>query len=429
LELLLDVVFNHTAEGNAWGPILGLRGLGDRLYYRHSGDGAYEDFSGCGNTLDLRRAPARSLVLDALRYWVEEMHVDGFRLDLAPILGRTASAFNPAAPFFEELSADPLLCGVKWIAEPWDVGPGGYQLGRFPSPFAEWNDRFRDAARAAWRGDPETLPELVRRLEGSADLFARDRGALASVNFIVSHDGLTLRDWTRFERRHNEANGEQNHDGHPHPLSRNWGVEGATTEAPIVVLRERARRNLITMLGLARGVPMISHGDELGRSQRGNNNAYCQDNDSTWIDWRRTAADSAYLAFVCRLFGIRRQLLSWLHPEAGSPQRAWIWLSSDGERIDTSAAEGADAQVGTVLGLMAGDSDEGAVPRCLLWLNVGAAACRVRTPLRERNWQVALCSFDPAPGAPVGEVELPPWSFLLLEPDEALAPRVTPRMP
>lgn len=421
LEVLLDIVFNHTAEGDAHGPTLGLRGLGDSLYYRQSAGGAYENFSGCGNTLDVRRAPARRLVLDALRYWVEEMHVDGFRLDLAPVLGRTDPAFDPAAPFFEEILTDPLLSGVKWIAEPWDVGPGGYQLGRFPKPFAEWNDRFRDSARTTWRGDPGTLPELIRRLEGSADLFAPDRGPHASVNLVVSHDGFTLRDWSRYDHRHNEANGEHNHDGHAHTLSRNWGVEGATTEDPIIALRERARRNLAAMLGLARGVPMISHGDELGRSQNGNNNAYCQDNATTWIDWRLTPADDSFLAFMRRLFAVRRSLLSWLHPESGSPQRRWTWLTSAGERpADATTAE-ADASLGAVLGLMAEDAG-GATPRCLLWLNTGAEACRVSAPFVDRGWRVALCSFEPAPGSPVGEVELPPWSLLLLSPDLLLSP-------
>jgi glycogen operon protein len=307
LEVILDVVYNHTPEGGADGPTLSLRGLDDTGYYRHRPDapGEYLDFTGCGNTLDTGRPRALQLVLDSLRYWVEEMHVDGFRFDLAVALARDGEQFQPFGRFFELVQQDPVLAGVKLIAEPWDLGPGGWQLGRFPAGWSEWNDRFRDASRRFWRGDGGQLPELASRLAGSSDHFAAGgRTPQASVNFVAAHDGMTLRDLVSYAHKHNEANGEGNRDG-GHDESHNWGVEGESASLRVRKLRARVRRNLFATLALAQGVPMISHGDELGRTQRGNNNAYCIDDERTWVDWEH--ADGEMLAFASAALAIRRE--------------------------------------------------------------------------------------------------------------------------
>ena len=315
LEVILDVVYNHTAEGDRLGPTLSLRGIDNRTYYRLR-DGnprRYLSSCGCGNTLDLRQPAVRDLVLGSLRYWVEEMHVDGFRFDLAPALARDGDgdAFDPGAAFFREIAADPVLSSVKLIAEPWDVGPGGYQLGNFPPDWAEWNDRYRDAARRFWRGDGDAA-ELAQRLAGSPDLFAGE-GAHRTVNFITCHDGFTLRDLVSYEHKHNQANGEDNRDGNSHNLSRNWGHEGPADDPRIRSSRDRARRNLVATLMLSRGVPMLLGGDELGRTQGGNNNAYCQDNETSWLDWSAESADPEFLELVRRLIALRRERL----PDAG----------------------------------------------------------------------------------------------------------------
>jgi glycogen operon protein len=306
LEVILDVVYNHTPEGGHDGPTYSLRGLDDASYYRLRPDapGEYLDFTGCGNSLDTGHPRALQLVLDSLRYWVSEMHVDGFRFDLAPVLARDSDQFQPLGRFFEIVRQDPVLAGVKLIAEPWDLGPGGWQLGRFPAGWSEWNDRFRDVVRRFWRGDGGQLPELASRLAGSSDVFGHGgRAPQASVNFVAAHDGMTLRDLVTYGHKHNEANGEGNRDG-GHDESHNWGVEGESASARVRKLRARARRNLFASLALAQGVPMISHGDELGRTQRGNNNAYCHDNERTWVDWE--AADPEMLGFARTALAIRR---------------------------------------------------------------------------------------------------------------------------
>ena len=299
LEVILDVVFNHTAEGPRAGPFAGptlsLRGLDEGAYYRLDPDTetGNVDWTGCGNTLDASSAPVQHLILSALRHWVREYHVDGFRFDLAPTLGRGPAAepaFDPAHPLLSAIARDPVLASVKLIAEPWDLGPDGYCLGRFPPPWAEWNDRFRDAARAFWRGDRERAPELRRRLAGSPDLGFHldpdnDGASHPSLDFITCHDGFTLEDLVSYGEKHNQANLEDNRDGHPHNLSRNWGVEGPTDDPEILAARDRAARGLLTTLALTQGVPMLSHGDEFGRTQAGNNNAYCHDSELTWVDW------------------------------------------------------------------------------------------------------------------------------------------------
>ncbi|HEU5170799.1 MAG TPA: glycogen debranching protein GlgX [Gemmatimonadales bacterium] len=310
IEVILDVVYNHTAEGSHLGPTLCFRGVDNPAYYRldRAEPRFYVDHTGCGNTLDLRHSRTMQLVMDSLRYWVREMHVDGFRFDLAPVLGRDADAFNPFGKFFDVVRQDPLLSRVKLIAEPWDLGPDGYQVGRFPIGWVEWNDKYRDAVRAFWRGHPGRVPELASRLAGSSDLFqASQRPPQASVNYVTCHDGFTLHDLVSYARKHNEANGEENRDGHDHNLSRNWGVEGPTKLPHVMRLRERMKRNFLATLAFSQGVPMLSHGDELGRTQRGNNNAYCQDNEIAWVDWDLSPDKEELLAFTRRVFRIRAE--------------------------------------------------------------------------------------------------------------------------
>ncbi|MGZ8398005.1 MAG: glycogen debranching protein GlgX [Gemmatimonadales bacterium] len=308
IEVLLDVVYNHTGEGSHLGPTLSFRGIDNATYYwpHPEGPRLYADYTGCGNTVDLRKTRTLELVLDSLRYWVRDMHVDGFRFDIAPVLGRGDDGFSPTSEFFSLLRQDPVLADVKLIAEPWDLGPDGYQVGRFPAGWSEWNGKYRDTVRHFWRGDPGQIGSLASRLAGSSDLYeASQRAPQASINFVTCHDGFTLRDLVSYEKKYNEANGEENRDGSNHNLGRNWGVEGPTDLARTVHIRERVKRNFLATLAFSQGVPMISHGDELGRTQHGNNNAYCQDGPLTWIDWRLSQENQELLAFTRRAFAIR----------------------------------------------------------------------------------------------------------------------------
>jgi len=309
IEVLLDVVYNHTAEGDERGPTIAWRGLDNTACYRLQDDRRhYDNITGTGNALDLRQPRMLQLVLDSLRYWVLEMHVDGFRFDLAPVLGRNTHGFDRDGPFFQALAQDPALAGVKLIAEPWDIGPGGYQLGNFPSGWLEWNDKFRDATRAFWLGGDGTRGEFALRLAGSSDLFQlRRRPPAESLNYVVSHDGFTLADLLSYDMRHNEANGENNRDGHGHNLSWNCGWEGPTGDPEVLALRARLQRALLATVLLSQGTPMIAAGDELGHSQRGNNNPYCQDNEITWIDWAN--ADQTLIAFTAHVIQLRQRLL------------------------------------------------------------------------------------------------------------------------
>ena len=307
-EVILDVVFNHTAEGNEHGPTLNLRGFDNAVYYRLLQNPAqYVNHSGCGNTTNFDEPAVRGMVLDCLRYWATEMRVDGFRFDLAPILGRKAGGFDPNSPLFAAMRADPALAYLKMIAEPWDVGPGGYQLGHFPSGWAEWNDRYRDAVRAFWRGDRPVVGTFVERLAGSSDLFrGGGRKPTASINYVAAHDGFTLQDTVSYVDRHNAANLEGNRDGHAHNLSANYGVEGPTDDPAIVALRQRQVRNMLATVLLSQGVPMLLAGDEFGRTQQGNNNAYCQDNELSWIDWSCAERHESLVEFVSRLVELRK---------------------------------------------------------------------------------------------------------------------------
>jgi len=307
IEVILDVVFNHTPEGGSLGPTLSLRGIDNASYYRLHGDDPshYVDYTGCGNTLDVAHPQVRRLVLDCLRHWAGEMGVDGFRFDLATVLGRDPTGFDAGARFFELVGQDPVLSRCKLVAEPWDLGSEGYRLGAFPYGWSEWNDRFRDAARRFWRGDAAQLGELARRLTGSSDLFAwRRRGCTASVNFLCSHDGMTLHDLVSYSRKHNEANLEGGRDGH-HDESHNWGVEGPSHDQRVVRMRERVKRSLLATLAFSQGVPMWLGGDELGRTQRGNNNAYCHDDETSWLDWSLDEDRRELLSFARRAFALR----------------------------------------------------------------------------------------------------------------------------
>lgn len=311
IEVILDVVYNHTAEGDQRGPTLCYRGLDNASYYRLIAGQPryYVNDTGCGNTLNVAHPYVLRMVLDSLRYWVECMGVDGFRFDLATTLGREAYGFDPNGGFFDALRQDPVLSGVRMIAEPWDIGPGGYRLGEFPHEFSEWNDSYRDTVRQYWRGDAHSTQELAARLLGSADKFDRaGRRSWSSVNFLASHDGFTLADTTRYSKRHNEANTENNRDGHHSNYSDNCGIEGETDDAVVREKRTRRQRNMLATLFLSQGTPMLLAGDEFSNSQGGNNNAYCQDNETGWLNWDKT--DAEMLAFVANLTSFRRNHIS-----------------------------------------------------------------------------------------------------------------------
>jgi isoamylase len=310
IEVILDVVYNHTGEGNHMGPTLSFRGIDNAAYYRLESDKRfYTDHTGTGNTLNLDHPRVLQLVMDSLRYWVQEMHVDGFRFDLAPTLGRAGGEFRRDSSFFAAIRQDPLLAQVKLIAEPWDVGPNGYQLGSFPPGWAEWNAAYRDTVRRFWKGDQGVVAELASRLAGSSDIFGHaGRRPWASVNFITAHDGFTLTDLVSYNEKHNEANGEDNRDGHNANYSWNCGAEGATNDPEIIALRDRQKRNFLATLLLSLGVPMLLAGDEIGRTQNGNNNAYCQDNQLTWTDWEHIRPEDQKLqAFARYLVNLRRR--------------------------------------------------------------------------------------------------------------------------
>jgi glycogen operon protein len=343
IEVILDVVYNHTAEGNHLGPTLGFRGIDNAAYYRLMADDRryYLDYTGTGNTLDMTQPVVLRLIMDSLRYWVTEMHVDGFRFDLAATLARELHDVDRLGAFFDIIHQDPVLSQVKLIAEPWDLGPGGYQVGNFPTLWAEWNGLYRDTVRQFWKGDSGQVGSLAYRLTGSSDLYARTgRRPSASVNFITAHDGFTLHDLVSYNEKHNDANGEANRDGHPENLSWNCGCEGATEDAAILTLRERQKRNFLATLVLSQGVPMLLAGDERGRTQQGNNNAYCQDNELSWVDWQLDPAQHELLDFVRGCIHLRQQ-----HPTLhrrhffqgrairGSAVKDLTWFRLDGKEM------------------------------------------------------------------------------------------------
>jgi glycogen operon protein len=310
IEVILDVVYNHTSEGNQMGPTLSFRGIDNTTYYRVVNDNPryYMDYTGTGNTLNMRNPQVLKMVMDSLRYWVLDMHVDGFRFDLASTLARELHDVDRLSAFFDVINQDPVLSRVKLIAEPWDVGEGGYQVGRFPALWAEWNGKYRDVVRRYWKGDDGQLAELGYRLTGSSDLYQRDgRKPSASINFITAHDGFTLEDLVSYDQKHNEANGENNNDGANDNYSYNYGVEGPTDDPKLIELRDRQKRNMLFTLLFSQGVPMLSAGDAIGRTQGGNNNAYCQDNEISWLDWKLDQRKRELLEFTKRLIDFRKK--------------------------------------------------------------------------------------------------------------------------
>jgi glycogen operon protein len=424
IEVILDVVYNHTAEGNHLGPTLSFKGIDNPTYYRLTADNPryYMDYTGTGNSLNARNPQVIKLVNDSLRYWVQEMHVDGFRFDLAPTLAREEHGVDRLSSFFDVIHQDPVLSEVKLIAEPWDIGEGGYQVGNFPVLWTEWNGEYRDSVRSYWRSDPGTVSELGYRLTGSSDLYGDDgRHAYASINFVTAHDGFTLHDLVSYDEKHNEANGEDNRDGHGHNLSHNFGVEGETDDPGVVAEREKQKRNFIATLLLSQGVPMICGGDEIGRTQGGNNNAYCQDNEISWHDWELDERGEDLLEFTRRVATLRRE-----HPIfrrrrffqgrtiRGSELEDIKWLRPDGQEMDDD--DWGTHFVRSFAMLLGGNAmmewnDQGEhVTDDDFVLLFNAAADPVEFTLpgapRPTRWQVALDTSKPAAGQAPDEHEV-----------------------
>ena len=410
IEVILDVVYNHTGEGNHLGPTLSLRGIDNRSFYRLSPEDPryYLDFSGTGNGLNMQHPRAIQLIMDSLRHWVLEMHVDGFRFDLAPVLARELYEVNRLGTFFDIIQQDPVLSQVKLIAEPWDVGPGGYQVGNFPVGWAEWNGRYRDCVRRFWRGDRGQLPELASRLSGSSDIYeATGRNTYASVNFLTAHDGFTLTDLVTYAEKHNEANGENNRDGADDNLSSNWDVEGPTDRPDVVKLRDRMRRNLIATLVFSQGVRMLLGGDEIGRTQRGNNNAYCQDNEVSWYDWEHR--DRAMLRFtrdaleVFRSNPVLRRRSFFSGTQDGGGRKDVMWIRADGtEMTEGDWTDPENRMLGMLIPGRATDERDERGRRIrgdtvLLLLNGGARSRKVTLPRLEGGgvWHVILETVNP----------------------------------
>jgi isoamylase len=411
IEVILDVVFNHTAEGNEAGPMLSFKGLDNSVYYRLETDRSrYENLTGCGNTVNCEHPQVRAAIIECLKYWAEELHVDGFRFDLASVLARDGSGFNARSEFFKAVRAEPSLSYVKLIAEPWDVGYGGYQLGRFPSGWSEWNDRYRDAVRAFWRRDAGRVGELAERLAGSSDLFRHDgRKPSAGVNLITAHDGFTLNDLVSYNERHNLANGENNADGHHGNLSWNCGVEGPTEDAGINELRRRQMMNLLATLFLSQGVPMLQAGDEFARTQLGNNNAYCLDSEVSWVDWNLRRVNGDLVEFVRMLTELRRcheefRRETFLKGTAtGGGVKDVTWLHSRG--CELTAQDWQDPALRT-LGVWFRRAGHSA-GRFLLLLNAGDGGQGFVLPPGAHAW---TCRFDTAacaarPAVPMPDVD------------------------
>ena len=401
LEVILDVVYNHTGEGSHLGPTLSLKGLDHSAYYRLTEDPRFcQDFTGTGNTVDTSSPPALRLVLDSLRYWVQEMHVDGFRFDLATALGRDAAGdYTWRAPFFAAIAQDPVLQQVKLIAEPWDLGPNGYQQGGFPTGWMEWNGRYRDAVRDYWTNTDGSLPGFAASLCGSADMLEpRRRRPTASVNLVTVHDGFTLADLVSYDSKHNEANGEDNRDGESHNRSWNCGAEGDTSDPDILSLRARQVRNFLATLFLSHGTPLLLGGDELGRTQRGNNNGYCQDNELSWFDWERAAEHADLQAFTRELLALRRslpvvRLESWQHHAAGTPPAVVVqWHSVWGQSM--TAEEWDDPAVRCIAAVM--ESAHVHEYSLLLLFNACHEEAVFTLPADEepRNWTLRLDTRD-----------------------------------
>ena len=414
LEVILDVVYNHTSEGNRLGPMLSFRGIDNLTYYRVTSDNprCYMDYTGTGNTLNVRHPQVLRLIMDSLRYWATEMHVDGFRFDLAAALARELHDVDRLSAFFDVIYQDPILSQLKLIAEPWDVGEGGYQVGKFPVLWAEWNGKYRDTVRRFWKGDHGQLSDLAYRLMGSSDLYQRDgRRPSASINFVTAHDGFTLNDLVSYNGKHNEANGEQNRDGSNENYSWNMGVEGPTDDPKILEMRERQKRNLLATLFLSQGVPMLLGGDEISRTQKGNNNAYCQDNETTWFDWNGDEKQQALLEFTEQLIRFRLE-----HPnfhrrkffQDRSIRRAEdpdvLWLRPDGKQMnDEEWEQGWQRCIGVFLnGRKLADVSSNAQPvkddDFLILLNCHHEPVDFFLPELEsdRSWEMVFYTKNPA---------------------------------
>ncbi len=444
IEVILDVVYNHTNEGNEQGPTLSLRGVDNASYYRLPADdrSRYVDYTGTGNSLNMHHPAALRLVMDSLRYWVTDMHVDGFRFDLASTLAREVHEFDRNAAFFDLVHQDPVISQVKLIAEPWDIGPGGYQLGNFPPPWSEWNARFRDDVRDFWKGTPGTLAAFASRFTGSADVFdTSGRRPCASVNFITAHDGYTLADLVTYEHKHNEANGEDNRDGHDDNRSWNGGVDGPTSVEAIEDNRRRRVRSMLATLALSQGVPMLSGGDEIGRTQRGSNNAYCQDNEISWHDW--AATDQDLFEFTQRLLALRaahpvfrRRLFFEGARTMGSTLDDIGWFRPDGEPMHTDDWHVGHAKAlsvflnGNALGPHGADLERPVDRSFLVMCNAASDSVVFTVPvgLGGSRWRVVFDTSDPT--ATDDEVEasddwkVGAWAMVLLERDQ-----VVPSMP
>jgi len=426
MEVILDVVYNHTCEGSELGPTLSWRGLDNASYYRlvPGDERRYIDDTGCGNTLNISHPRVLQMVMDSLRYWAAAYRVDGFRFDLGVTLGREGTGFDPGSGFFDAILQDPVLSRLKLISEPWDLGPGGYQLGNHPPVFAEWNDRFAHTVRRFWRGDPGMRGELAARLAGSRELFdRRHRRPWASIHFAAAHDGFTLADATCYEAKHNEANGEDGRDGQDENFSANWGTEGPTEDPEILALRGRAARAMLATVFFAHGTPMLRAGDEFGNSQQGNNNAYCQDNEVSWLDWEQAAGDDGrrLSAFVGRLAALRRDRASLRVPRYGDAARqvapgiaAMSWHDADGAPMAGDAWERPD---GRVLGLRRAQEDGGGVDVSLLLVNAGDRPQAFRLPDPPLDWELLLDTSAPQAAArPAAQaaLDVPAHGLLLL---------------
>jgi glycogen operon protein len=436
IEVILDVVYNHTAEGNHLGPMLSFRGIDNPAYYRLSEEDPryYVDYTGTGNTLNMRHPHVLQLLMDSLRYWVLEMHVDGFRFDLAATLARTLHDVDRLSAFFDVIQQDPVISQVKLIAEPWDVGEGGYQVGNFPPLWSEWNGRYRDTVRAFWRGEDQTLGEFGARLSGSSDLYENTgRRPSASINFVTCHDGFTLADLVSYNDKHNEPNREDNRDGTDDNRSWNCGAEGPSDDPAIVALRRRQQRNFLATLFLSQGVPMLLHGDEIGRTQHGNNNAYCQDNETAWVDWEHV--DEDLLAFTSAVSAIRKQHAVFRRPRwfEGRIDEHGVadigWFTADGRPMTEDDWQAHFAK--TIGVFLNGDALSWLDPRghpvrsdsFLMLFNAHHDAVDFAVPAEEwgREWRVVLDTAqvvpqpDPTPYKPGDRVRVVDHGFVLLQ--------------
>jgi glycogen operon protein len=439
IEVILDVVYNHTAEGDHLGPTLSLRGIDNAAYYRLvPGDHRrYVDFTGCGNSLNMQHPRAIQLIMDSLRYWIQEMRVDGFRFDLAAALARELVEVDRLSAFFDIIHQDPVISQAKLIAEPWDLGPGGYQVGNFPIRWAEWNGEYRDTVRRFWRGERGVVPLLASRLAGSSDIYAwSGRSPHASINFVTSHDGFTLHDLVTYERKRNDANGEDNRDGTDLNHSHNSGVEGETADPALRARRELLKRAFLATLAFSFGVPMISHGDEMSRTQLGNNNAYAQDNETTWVRWDLDDSQRALLAFTSKVFSVRhsnpvwrrrsffrgsaletgRRDITWLAPSGKemrdedwrNPDRRALGMLADGSATEEEDERGRPIQGDTVLFIV--NSHEGAVEFVL------------PQPASGIMWKEVVNSALSGKGLVGGRVEVAPFSCLLFQEEKEQPP-------